>query len=147
MSDNTMHFQQMEPVIREVLDADGEITLQAAGTSMEPFLRDQRDSVTLRRPARPLQKGDVPFYKRRNGQFILHRVVGKDTDGYILRGDNQWVTEHGVQESDVIAVLTKIEKNGRQHEMDGLYCRSYYRALPVIRWGRRLCRAIRNRLR
>ena len=137
----------MEAVITEVISSGGDVTIIASGTSMEPFIRDKKDKVTLRKPAGKLKKGDVPFYKRKNGQFILHRIIGKDQNGYILRGDNQWVKEYSVTDEDIIAVLSCVEKNGRKHFVDGFYCRAYRFFMPAIRWIRRIANSIKIRLR
>lgn len=137
----------MESVIKEVIDADGEVTLIASGVSMEPFIRDRKDVITLKKPDGKFKTGDVPFYKRKNGQFILHRIIGKDKNGYILRGDNQWVKEYSVKDEDIIAVLVCVEKNGRKHYVDGFYCRAYRFFMPAIRWIRRIANSIKIRLR
>ena len=137
----------MEPVIREVVSSGGDVAIIASGTSMEPFIRDKKDKITLRKPQGSLKKGDVPFYKRKNGQFVLHRIIGRDENGYILRGDNQWVKEYGVKDEDVIAVLVSVEKNGKVHSIDGVYCRSYRFFMPAIRWIRRIANSIKIRLR
>ncbi len=136
----------MEPVIREVVSSGGDVAIIASGTSMEPFIRDKKDKITLRKPQGSLKKGDVPFYKRKNGQFVLHRIIGRDENGYILRGDNQWVKEYGVKDGDVLAVLVSVEKNGKVHSIDGVYCRSYRFFMPAIRWIRRIANSIKIRL-
>lgn len=143
----SIHLSQMEAVIEEVLSSGGDVTIFASGTSMEPFIRDKKDKVTLRKPEGRFKKGDVPFYKRKNGQFVLHRIIGKDENGYILRGDNQWVKEYSVKDEDIIAVLISVEKNGKTHKVDGLYCRSYRLFMPAIRWIRRIANSIKIRLR
>ncbi len=136
----------MEPVIREVVSSGGDVAIIASGTSMEPFIRDKKDKITLRKPQGSLKKGDVPFYKRKNGQFVLHRIIGRDENGYILRGDNQWVKEYGVTDGDVLAALVSVEKNGKVHSIDGVYCRSYRFFMPAIRWIRRIANSIKIRL-
>ena len=143
----SIHLSQMESVIKEVISGGGDVSIIASGTSMEPFIRDKKDKITLRKHQGKLKKGDVPFYKRKNGQFVLHRIIGVDENGYILRGDNQWVKEYDVKDEDVIAVLVSVEKNGKTHSIDGFYCRSYFFFMPVIRWIRRIINSIKIRLR
>ena len=144
MSEN-IYLSQMEPVIREVIGGGSTVTLIASGKSMEPFIRDQKDKIVLKKPEGKLKKGDVPFYKRQNGQFVLHRIIGFDADGYILRGDNQWVKERGIKDSDIIAVLDSVEKNGKTHKLNGFYCRAYRFFMPAIRWSRRIVNSIKIR--
>ena len=65
-----------DETIRIVLDSGGEFTVYPKGTSMLPLIRQGRDSVTLAKPSAPLKRGDIAFYLRDNGQYVLHRVVG-----------------------------------------------------------------------
>ena len=39
-----------------------------------PFLIDRRDQVLIKRIERPLKKGDIAFFQRENGQYIMHRI-------------------------------------------------------------------------
>ena len=137
----------MESVIREVLEHDSQVTLTASGKSMEPMIHDGRDNVILRRPDKKLSKGDVVFYKRSSGRLVLHRIVGKDENGYILCGDNQWSKEYGIKEEQIIAVLDSVEKNGRIFKADGIFFGIYRLFLPQIKWERRIKNSISIRLR
>ena len=68
-------MDDMAPLIRETLAESGEVSFVSAGVSMLPTIRDRKDTVTLVSPQGKLKKGDVPFYQRDNGQYILHRVI------------------------------------------------------------------------
>lgn len=140
-------LSDMESVITEVLENDSKVTLTASGSSMEPLIRDGKDNIVLKKPSGKIRVGDIVFYKRSNGKLVLHRIIGKDEDGFILRGDNQWSKEHGISESQVIAVLDSIEKNGRKYKSDGLYCKIYKAILPSVKMKRRLKNSISLRLR
>ena len=52
-----------------------QVPLVITGNSMYPFLRHGRDTVYLQKVQRPLKKGDMVLYRRKNGQYILHRIV------------------------------------------------------------------------
>ena len=73
---------------------------------MLPMLRQGVDSVVLKKPPEYLEKYDLPLYRRADGAFVLHRVVGRDRSGYITCGDNQTVREHGVRHSQIIGIVT-----------------------------------------
>ena len=60
---------------------------------MWPFIREGRDLLLIIPAERPLKKYDIPLYRRDNGQYILHRIIGRDESGYIMRGDNRSVKE------------------------------------------------------
>ena len=100
-----VRLAELEPLIREVIGAGGEFTLRTHGVSMLPILSDGKDSVVLTSLPQKIRKGDVILYKKENGQYVLHRVVGVRADGYVTRGDNQTVNEYGVKHESVIAIV------------------------------------------
>ena len=72
-----------------VLQEGWEVPLLVFGHSMEPFLIHERDTVLLSPVDRMLKKGDIALFKRKDGQYILHRIYKiKDNDFYFV-GDNQ----------------------------------------------------------
>ena len=113
MSDNIkkVSLREFEPVIREKLSSGGTIQIPITGTSMLPLLVQGRDSVILS-PASQLKVNDIIFYKRDDGHFVLHRIIGNDDKGYILCGDNQWVKEYGITPKHIIGVVTEIIRDG-----------------------------------
>lgn len=101
------------PVIEEKLKMGGEVAFKPNGTSMLPMLRPGKDSVIIKKEDKIL-KNDVVLYKRENGQFVLHRIVGKRKDGYVMRGDNQWFFEKGVSKQMVIGKMVAFTRNNRR---------------------------------
>ena len=94
-----------ETLIEQYIKENGEFIAIPVGTSMYPMLRNRRDSVYLvRYDGQGLEKYDLPVYKRTNGQQVMHRCLGKDENGYIMCGDNQWTLEHGIKDEQIIAV-------------------------------------------
>jgi len=55
--------------------------------------------------------GDIILYRRPN-DFVLHRVVKIGGDLIWTKGDRNRTIDHPIKHSDVIAVLTKIQKSG-----------------------------------
>ena len=121
---------ELEPVMLEVLNSGSEFVMKTHGISMMPMLSDGRDEVVLVKPSGKLSKYDVALFKRQNGQFVLHRVVGDDSQGYIFRGDNQIINEHGVIDSMIIAVMTAYITNGKRINVAD---REYKRYLRTIK--------------
>ena len=86
-----IHLADYYPLIRETLDQGGTFSLTITGHSMYPFILGNRDRVTLSPITGKLKKNDLPFYRRANGQFVLHRIVKVEKDGtYTCCGDHQW---------------------------------------------------------
>lgn len=49
----------MYPLIFEMLDNGGDVTLKVIGVSMQPMLYNNRDSVKIKRPDAKLKKNDI----------------------------------------------------------------------------------------
>lgn len=97
-------------IIKEVLDSGGEFRLYPRGKSMQPFIVEGRDSVVLVGKAfDKLRKNDLAFYKRNNGQFVLHRVAKLSPDGtYVMCGDNQTALEKGISDAQIIGCVRAV---------------------------------------
>ena len=111
------------PRMEEILHGGGMCRLQVTGTSMVPFLRSEKDAVILKAFDNRVKRGDLLFYRRKNGQYILHRVHKLRDDGtYLLCGDNQTVLEP-VEPGQVIAAIAAIERKGKQFPPENLLWR------------------------
>lgn len=119
MAKHYVDIAEMYPIIREVLDEGGTFILTPNGNSMYPTIRNGLDKVTLVKAPEKLQKYDLPFYIRKNGQFVLHRVVSVEEDGtYTCCGDHQWVLEKGLKQEQFFGIVTEIVRNGKRITTD-----------------------------
>ncbi len=89
---------------KTIIEKQGFFICTPVGTSMNPLLYERKDTVKLVKPV-DIKKYDVILYQRKTGEFILHRVVGKDKKGFILCGDNQWLKEPGITEDMIIGKM------------------------------------------
>lgn len=96
-------LSEYEDTIREIIESGGEFRIYPKGTSMRPLIRQGRDSVALVKAQLPLKKGTIAFYKRKDGQFVLHRVHKADDGTYTMIGDGQIALEKGVTDDRIIA--------------------------------------------
>lgn len=109
-----IRLEEMEPVIRELLSTGGAFAMTITGTSMTPTLINHRDRVTLEQADLPLRRGDLPLYRRDNGQFVLHRVIRVQQDGrYTCCGDNQTVQEPNIRDDQIIGLVVQIQRKGK----------------------------------
>lgn len=105
------------PLINEVIESGGEFRLFPRGTSMLPLLRQGKDSVILVKCTKKPQKHDIIFYKRPNGQFVLHRILKCLKDGtYVFCGDNQTVYESGITDTMIIAAVSAVYRGEKRIE-------------------------------
>lgn len=130
-------LNEMAPLIRETLEGNGEVSFVSAGRSMLPVIRDRKDTVTLVKPKKEIKPGDIVFYQRDNGRFILHRVMFVNSDTYVMRGDNQWDNEYNIRKDQIIGVLKSFERNGKVHNVTDRDYLLYVKCLPVIRFVRK----------
>ena len=89
------------------------LPLIITGNSMSPFLIGGRDTVYLSRVTRPLRRGDAVLYRRRNGDYVFHRIFQVSPEGLTMVGDAQTVLESGIQPDQVIAIMTRAERKGK----------------------------------
>lgn len=135
-------LEQLMPLIRERLEAGQSVRFSPHGTSMLPMLRQGRDRVILSPVSGPLKKYDIPFYRRDNGQYVLHRIV-KTGDHYTCIGDHQYETEPDIRQDQIIAVVTAFTRDDREIPVTDpgyrWYCRLWHWSRPVRRvlvWAR-----------
>lgn len=101
------------PVLRELLAQGQSVSLTVTGESMSPFLRHGRDQIRLAAVAAPPQRGDMVFFRRRNGQYIMHRVLRRMPDGnYAIVGDGQQQVESPIAPEQIFAVVTQVCRKG-----------------------------------
>lgn len=102
----------LAPVFAELLKEGKAVKFTVVGNSMYPIFRDKIDSVVLEK-AEKLKKYDIPFYKRENGEYILHRIV-KSKDGiFSCAGDNEFEIEYPVYSHQVIGKVSGFYRRGR----------------------------------
>lgn len=128
-----------ETLIEKYINENGEHIAIPVGTSMYPMLRNRRDSVYLvKYNMQGLAKYDLPVYKRADGTQVMHRCLGKNENGYIMCGDNQWVLEYGIKDEQIIAVAKGFYRDERyipnSNLIYKLYCRVWCLSLRLRRF-------------
>lgn len=133
----TVSMEKMLPLIEEILAADGTVTFNVTGMSMYPMLRHSRDTVTIIPVRKNLQKYDIPLYRRSDGTFVLHRIIGIDSDGYVCVGDHQVEPERGIRKEQVIGVVQSFCRGGIfvpvKTPLYQMYIRLWYGIYPFRR--------------
>lgn len=147
MSEQRVKLEDLLPLMEECLKDGRSFTFSPHGVSMLPMLRQGRDTVTLSPLPERLQKYDLPLYRRPDGKFILHRIVGTSADGtYTCIGDHQFVYENGVRPEWMIAVVTKFTRDKCEHSVrEWQYC-LYCRIWNYSRIPRKILQKIRHRI-
>lgn len=136
-------MEQLGPLLEEQLRG-GFARLPVTGSSMLPMLRHGRDVVGLVPLTGTPERGDVLLYRRKDGQYVLHRMIRmEDGETCLCCGDNQWEREL-VPLSRVMARVDRFCRAGRWYGVEDagyqLYSRLWTGLFPVRRpmiWVRR----------
>ena len=119
----------------EELERSGKLVYTTVGVSMRPLIRQDKDISIIEKPKGRLKKYDVALYKRPNGQYVLHRVVKVLEDGYVILGDNCCSKEFNIKDSQILGVLTSLNRGGKEIDFESfgykLYVRLRYAHYPV----------------
>lgn len=100
-------------VLRGLVEEGREVSMMISGSSMSPFLAHQRDYIYFKTPDRQLKKGDMVFYQRRNGQYVMHRIYKVKNENYYMVGDAQREIEGPLQRDQIFALITKVQRKGK----------------------------------
>ena len=130
-------MEKLAELVMLQLEKGGRARLTVTGWSMMPMLRNCRDIVELIPISGRQKSGDIIFYRRENGQYVLHRIIAVTEDGYVCCGDNQAEREN-VLHTQLLAVVDGFIRNGKQHTMDEtgyrLYTAAWVKLFPVRRY-------------
>jgi len=137
----TVDINELIPLIKESLMSDKKVKFVPFGDSMLPTLAGGCDLVTLVKPDK-IKAMDICLYEREDHTYVLHRLVKIYRGEYLMMGDNQEVIEHGIHQSDIIAVVEDFE-HGKNHISCQNFC---YRLKAYLRYKFRLFRKIKRKL-
>ena len=109
----------------EQLFERGYIVYTCKGTSMMPLLRQHRDIIEIRPEGDDrCEKYDVVLYKRGNSN-ILHRILRRLPNGYIIAGDNNTFLEYDIKDEQIIGVMVRLVRDGKEIRMTDMKYRLY----------------------
>ena len=100
-------------MLRDLVNEGKECRLLISGSSMAPFLVHERDSIIFSKPDRELRRGDMVFYQRDTGQYVMHRILKVKPEGLYIIGDAQTEVEGPVKPEQVFARVTKVNRKGK----------------------------------
>ena len=125
-------------MLKGLVEEGHTVSMLISGSSMAPFLIHQRDTVWFRAPDREPRTGDMVFYRRQSGQYVLHRICRVKKDGYYLIGDNQTQVEGPLHREQIFALVVKVRRKGKDLEPGSFwwefFARVWPRVIPLRRW-------------
>ncbi len=129
----------MSEAIETALLKNGFLIRPVDGDSMMPLLDCRCDTVKIAPVTKPLEKYDLPLYRRPSGQLVLHRIIKVKKNGFITCGDNRYKTEF-VPKEWIIAVGVGVFKGEVFRSFDEEELRKY--AKHIV--GRRFLRFLKS---
>ena len=109
------------PIIEELLAMNRQAIFTVKGTSMLPFIGDNRDSVVLeKRDFNNLKKGDIILFQYDSGKYILHRIYNISQEGYQTIGDGCISFDDWIRPDQVRGVVTKIIRKGKEIDCNSI---------------------------
>lgn len=114
--------ENLYPYVKELLEKKGEAIITVKEKSMLPFIKDNKDQVILgKKDFNSLDKGEIIFFKSRWGDYTIGRIYSKSDLGYLTIGDGNLEFDGYVRSKDVLAVVKKIVKMGKQIDCDSYF--------------------------
>lgn len=123
---------ELYPLIAEGIKSGGTYRFYPKGVSMLPLLKEGKDSVVLSEVS-SLKKGDMVLYRRENGMFVIHRII-KKSNTFTMCGDNQFLLEEGIKETQILAKVTAIYKKDKSLSLESFGYKLYKCFLPLRRF-------------
>lgn len=111
---NKLGTREYIDILRTVIDEGKEVNMRVLGSSMAPFVVHERDTIYFKRPERKLKKGDIAFFQRNNGQYVVHRIYKVKCDEYYFVGDNQTLIEGPIEKGQIFATVTRVIRKGKE---------------------------------
>lgn len=113
-----------------------------SGASMQPLLYGHDTRIIIEPLAgRELRVGDLPVFRRGEGRYVVHRVVGIGRGCYYTRGDN-CIERETVAPDDMLGIVTEIYRRGRHilvtDRLYRLYVKFWMAIYPLRAAKRRL---------
>lgn len=100
-------------ILKSLVDEGREVNMHVLGSSMAPFVVHERDVIYFKKPEKKLCKGDIAFFQRKNGQYVVHRIYKTKGNQYYFVGDNQTDIEGPIDEGQIFAAVTRVKRKGK----------------------------------
>ena len=113
MNTRVVDTNEYVSVLRELAEEGRVVSMLIAGSSMSPFLCHNRDYIYFTRPDRELRRGDMVFYQRDTGQYVMHRIYKKKEEGYYMVGDAQTQIEGPLRRDQIFALIIQVKRKGK----------------------------------
>jgi len=110
-------MRSVDDLAAQLLRRGKRLRIKARGGSMVPFLRDGDVALVTPTAGSEVGVGDVVCYEMPPGRLFLHRVIARDRDRVVAKGDALPFTEV-VERAQLLGTVVAIERHGRVRRLD-----------------------------
>jgi hypothetical protein len=93
------------------------LRIKARGGSMMPFLWDGDVALVTPTEGKEVGVGDVICYETPPGKLFLHRVIARDRDRFVAKGDALAFTEV-IDRAQLLGKVVAVERHGKVRRFD-----------------------------
>ncbi len=125
--------------IRTLISEGRTVSLTVKGNSMNPFLVNMRDKITLGPwKDEDIKKGCVALVRDTRGNYLVHRIIEKQRNYVTLIGDGNIDLYERASFDNIIGIMHSAERKGRTWTSKSIVWRSYswiwMLLMPLRRW-------------
>jgi hypothetical protein len=124
--------QEYVSMLKELVEEGHQVSLLISGSSMLPFLIHHRDTIYFQKPDRELKVGDMVFYRRSNGKYVMHRICRIRPEGFYMVGDAQTEIEGPLNRDQIFGLVTAVNRKGRLLRPGDFWWEFFARVWPRI---------------
>ena len=111
----SLSSQALIGLIQPVLSKGASFRFRVKGFSMTPFIKDN-DVVTISAIYNSCIGFGQPvaFINPCSGKLVIHRVIGKNSNTYLIKGDRIPKIDGLIPKENILGVITRIDREGRR---------------------------------
>lgn len=132
----------------DILREQDHLRVEISGHSMQPLLKEGRNTVHIQYLTQAPERLDVVLFRRNDGAFVLHRIISVCGDSYTLCGDHQTIPESGITRQQIIGRMEGYYTGEHYHTCSGFFYRLYAclwtRSMPLRKFWYAMARRLRG---
>lgn len=124
---------ELFPLIIEQLEQGRRVRFTVSGSSMMPWIVNNRDSVELISAKNiQLKKGDIILFQPLKHKYVLHRIIKVCPTGYLTAGDGNLYADGIAPRESAIAKAVSIRRKGKEIDCETIRWKIVFRIWMLL---------------